>query len=392
MIMKTNGIKPNYSELARLHKCDRRTVRKYDNGYIGKPITRNKESNLDKYKEDIKIKLELPGSTIKGVFEYFKERDEDIGNYSNFYKYTKKNKLIKKKNNSFHPRYETEFGEQLQFDWKEDIKMFNKYGEVFEFNIFSSTLSASRLHVFIYSKYKTRIDVQRCLVKTFQYIGGVTNEALTDNMSSIVNTSKKEFLPEFKYFSKEIGFTPKKCKVKHPFTKGKDESCNRFINWLIPYNGEFETEEELIEIIKNINIKVNQQVNVTTGVTPILLFQKEKEYLKPLPNNKILNSYLYDTVTSKVTNESLFYYKGSKYSVPIKFINHTLNLREENNKLYVYYNKDLITIHQISEKYINYKEEHYNEGFINILKNKKQDEIDDIVRKNLELINKLSVV
>ena len=38
MIMKTNGIKPNYSELARLHKCDRRTVRKYDNGYIGKPI------------------------------------------------------------------------------------------------------------------------------------------------------------------------------------------------------------------------------------------------------------------------------------------------------------------------------------------------------------------
>ena len=392
MIMKTNGIKPNYSELARLHKCDRRTVRKYDNGYIGKPITRNKESNLDKYKEDIKIKLELPGSTIKGVFEYFKERDEDIGNYSNFYKYTKKNKLIKKKNNSFHPRYETEFGEQLQFDWKEDIKMFNKYGEVFEFNIFSSTLSASRLHIFIYSKYKTRIDVQRCLVKTYQYIGGVTNEALTDNMSSIVNTSKKEFLPEFKYFSKEIGFTPKKCKVKHPFTKGKDESCNRFINWLIPYNGEFETEEELIEIIKNINIKVNQQVNVTTGVTPILLFQKEKEYLKPLPNNKILNSYLYDTVTSKVSNESLFYYKGSKYSVPIKFINHTLNLREENNKLYVYYNKDLITIHQISEKYINYKEEHYNEGFINILKNKKQDEIDDIVRKNLELINKLSEV
>ena len=32
LIMKTNNIKPNYSELARLHKCDRRTVKKYDNG------------------------------------------------------------------------------------------------------------------------------------------------------------------------------------------------------------------------------------------------------------------------------------------------------------------------------------------------------------------------
>lgn len=392
LIMKTEGIKPNYAELARLHNCDYRTVKKYNNGYEGKPINRIKKSKLDKYKEDIKTKLELPGSTIKGTYEYFKSNDETIGNYSNFYKYTKKKNLKKKNNNKFHPRYETEFGKQLQFDWKEDIKMFNKYGEVFEFNIFSSTLGSSRLHVFIYSKYRTKIDVQRCLVKTFQYIGGLPEETLTDNMSSIVDTKKKEFYKDFISFSKDIGFIPKKCKPRHAYTKGKDESCNRFMSWLIPYNGEFETEEDLIKIIEEINLKVNKQINETIGVPPIMLFQKEKEYLKPLPNNKILNSYLYDTISVKVSNESLFYYKGSKYSVPIKFINHTLSLREESNKLYIYYNKDLITIHNISDKYINYKEEHYNEGFMNILKNKTQDEINNIARRNLELINKLSEV
>lgn len=392
LIMKTEGIKQNYAELARLHNCDYRTVKKYNNGYEGKPINRIKKSKLDKYKEDIKTKLELPGSTIKGTYEYFKSNDETIGNYSNFYKYTKKKNLKKKNNNKFHPRYETEFGKQLQFDWKEDIKMFNKYGEVFEFNIFSSTLGSSRLHVFIYSKYRTKIDVQRCLVKTFQYIGGLPEETLTDNMSSIVDTKKKEFYKDFISFSKDIGFIPKKCKPRHAYTKGKDESCNRFMSWLIPYNGEFETEEDLIKIIEEINLKVNKQINETIGVPPIMLFQKEKEYLKPLPNNKILNSYLYDTISVKVSNESLFYYKGSKYSVPIKFINHTLSLREESNKLYIYYNKDLITIHDISDKYINYKEEHYNEGFMNILKNKTQDEINNIARRNLELINKLSEV
>ena len=392
LIMKTEGIKPNYAELARLHNCDYRTVKKYNNGYEGKPINRIKKSKLDKYKEDIKTKLELPGSTIKGTYEYFKSNDETIGNYSNFYKYTKKKNLKKKNNNKFHPRYETEFGKQLQFDWKEDIKMFNKYGEVFEFNIFSSTLGSSRLHVFIYSKYRTKIDVQRCLVKTFQYIGGLPEETLTDNMSSIVDTKKKEFYKDFISFSKDIGFIPKKCKPRHAYTKGKDESCNRFMSWLIPYNGEFETEEDLIKIIEEINLKVNKQINETIGVPPIMLFQKEKEYLKPLPNNKILNSYLYDTISVKVSNESLFYYKGSKYSVPIKFINHTLSLREESNKLYIYYNKDLITINDISDKYINYKEEHYNEGFMNILKNKTQDEINNIARRNLELINKLSEV
>ena len=392
IIMDTLEIKPNYSELAREHECDRRTIKKYHEGYEGKPIHRSKISKLDKYKDEIKEKLELPGATINGTFQFFKKRDEDIGNYSNFYQYCKKEKLKKKKNNSFHPRYETDYGKQLQFDWKEDIKMYNKYGEIFEFNIFSSTLSASRLHVFIYSKFKTRIDVQRCLIKTFQYIGGLPEETLTDNMSSIVDTKKKEFYKEFKSFSKDIGFEPKKCKPRHAYTKGKDESCNRFMSWLIPYNGEFETEEELIKIIEEINKKVNQEVNSTIGVPPIMLYQKEKEYLKPLPTNKILNSYLYDNENVKVSNESLFYYKGSKYSVPIKFINHTLNIKEENNKLYVYYNKDLITIHNISNTKINYKDEHYLEGIKNLLKNKEQDEIERIAKNNLDLLNRLSEV
>ena len=390
--MKTQRIKPNYAELARLHECDYRTVKKYNNGYEGKPKNRAKESRLDKYRNDIKNKLLLPGSTIKGTYEYFNEQDNNIGNYSNFYKYIIKEKIKPIKNNKFHPRYETDPGKQLQFDWKEDIKMYNKYGEVFEFNIFSSTLGYSRLHIFIYSKHKTRLDVQRCLIKTFQYIGGLPKEILTDNMSSIVNTNTKDFINEFKVFTKDIGFEPKHCKVKHPYTKGKDESCNRFMSWLIPYNGEFENEEELIKIIEKINLKINNQIDETIGVPPIMLFQKEKEYLNPLPNNKIMNQYLYDTLSVKVSNESLFYYKGSKYSVPIKFIGSMLNIREELNKLYVYYNKDLITIHNISNNFINYKEEHYNEGLISILKNKEQEQIDEIAKKNLELINKLSEV
>lgn len=108
--------------------------------------------------------------------------------------------------------------------------MYNKHGEIFEFNIFSSTLGASRLHRFIYSKYKTRIDVERRLVKTFQYIVGLPKETLTDNISSIVDTKKKEFYKYFISFSKDIGFTLKKCKPRHAYTKGKDESCNIFMS------------------------------------------------------------------------------------------------------------------------------------------------------------------
>ena len=253
-------------------------------------------------------------------------------------------------------------------------------------------MSASRLHVFLYSKYKTRIDVQRCLIKTFEFIGGIPKELLTDNMSSIVNEKTHKFNKEFISFVKDMNIYAKKCKPKHPFTKGKDESANRFINWLIPYNHEFEDEQELIKIINDINKRVNKQVNSTIGVAPIMLFNKEKEYLNPLPNKKILDQYLIDTLHVKISNESLFYYKGKRYSVPSKFIDHTLDIQEDNNKLYVYYSKNLITIHDISKNNINYKEEHYVEGLTNIIKNKTQEQIEELAKKNLELLNKLCEV
>ena len=67
-------------------------------------------------------------------------------------------------------------------------------------------------------------------------------------------------------------------------------------------------------------------------------------------------------------------------------------LQEENNKLYVYYNKELITIHAISEKNINYKEEHYIDGLTNILKNKTQEQIEALAKQNLENLNRLCEV
>ena len=391
LIMQSLKIKPNYSELSRLYKFDRRTIEKYNNGYSKENLKRNRKSKLDEIKEEIKEKLELPGITIKGLYQYF-QAEKDIGTYSNFYKYIQKYELKQKKNNKAHLRFETDFGKQLQFDWKEDIEMISKQGEIFKFNIFSATLGASRLHVFLYSKFKTRIDVQRCLVETFEYIGGVTKEILTDNMSSIVDTKTGKFYKEFISFVKDIGVFAKHCKPKHPFTKGKDESANRFMSWLIPYNHEFEDEKDLIEIIKKMNLEVNKQVNDTIGVAPIMLYKKEKEYLKPLPSEQILKEYKIDTIRVKVSNESLFYYKGTKYSVPIKFIDHTLDIQENDNKLYVYYNKELITIHEISRNKINYKEEHYIEGLTMSLKNKEQSEIQELAKNNLNILNKLCEV
>lgn len=389
--MNELGIKPNYAELGRKYGKDPRTIKKYNEGYEGKAKNRKRPSKLDKYKEEIKEKANYAGSTIKGVYQYMKDKYDDIGSYSNFKRYIKKEHLIDEKSKSSpHPRYETPFGEQLQFDWKETITMVNKYGEIFEFNIFSAILCASRFHIFEYSKNKTREDVERCLVKAFKKIQGIPKKILTDNMSSIVNHNTKKFVSEFISFCKDMGVEARHCKVRKCMTKGKVESQNRFMSWLIPYNNEFETEEDLIKIIDNITKKVNQEINETIGCTPIFAYNKEKEYLNPLPNKELLERYENDIKSFKVPNTFLVTYKGNGYSVPPQYINKVVKLTELNNKLYIYYNEELISCHDISTNKVNYKKEHYEEGMSYWINEKSKLNIDEVVENNLKELERLN--
>ena len=221
-IMKTLDIKPNFSELERAFGIERHTIKKYYEGYEGKPPLRNKPSKLDKHHEEIKIKINLSGITQMGLYEYIFKKDNEIGTYSNFKKYLVKHNLKPSKSSKVHLRYETDPGEQLQVDWKEDLKMISKHGELFEFNILSSTLGYSRLHDFVYSRTKTREDVERCLMTTFKYMGGVPKHILTDNMRAIVDihNGKKKINKEFMQFAKDMGIIEvKTCKFRTPETK-----------------------------------------------------------------------------------------------------------------------------------------------------------------------------
>lgn len=391
-ILNTYEIKPNYSALGKAYGMDRRTAKKKYEGIENQKRGRKEGSKLDKHKELIKDKLSIPGANKQAVYKYITMNiDKDIGSYSNFNKYVNKNKdILIEGDKEAHVRYETECGKQLQFDWKGPLKLTNKYGEVYEFYVFSSTLCASRLHKFVYSEFMTLESVERCLIETFKYINGIPEECLTDNMSSIVNYSENEFTKEFKEFSKDMGFKPKKCKVRKPETKGKDESCNRFVNWIRPYNQEFETEEDLIKIFERITNEVNKQVNQTTNMPPIELYVKEKEYLQPLPNEQIIEKYLDTYIPAKVPNTLLVYYKGAQYSVPAKFIGKTVKLNVIGNKLYIYYNKDLIATHEINEKKFNYATEHYKEALANNMPNKTETQIEAIAKKNLELLDQFT--
>ena len=105
------------------------------------PPHRDKSSKLDKYYELIKQKLLIKGTSVQAVYEFIiSEIDTDIGTSSNFRKYVTRKGLIPKKSEKGHPRFETAPGHQAQVDWKEDLSIANKYGEIFTFQVFDYKL------------------------------------------------------------------------------------------------------------------------------------------------------------------------------------------------------------------------------------------------------------
>lgn len=387
-IMKTMNIKPNFASLAREYNLDYRTIKRYYDGYDEKPAHHNKKSNLEILDEVIREKMDLKGAKVSSLFFFLQEEYNYEGSYSNLTYYIRKNGITSQKKSKGNPRFETDIGEQIQFDWVESITMINKFGEVFEFNVFSAELSYSRMHYFCYSLTKTREDVIRCLINTFKFFGGVAKTLLTDNMSSIVNNARDDFCSEFKTFIKDFNIDARRCKIRSPNTKGKVEVRNKFIKWLIPFNNSFETEAELKELIEKITSKVNTRINSTTNAKPIMLYQKEKEYLKPLPTNQIIENYLNLNIPVKVNNSSLIYYNGSQYSVPPKYINKTLKIKVDNNKLYIYDNTNLVQTHNLTEQKINYTENDYKILLTNSMPYQSEEDIKKLAQKNLELFEK----
>ena len=149
-IFKTMGILPNFSELARIFKKDRNTIKKM---YYGKEEKGRKKklSELDPYVNEIIEILSHPGIKIKAAYWYFKNEKELKCSYDNFKTFVRKNKLLEEAKKGIpHPLYETDPGKQLQVNWVESIKLATIDGEIIEFNLFSATLGYSRFHYFEY--------------------------------------------------------------------------------------------------------------------------------------------------------------------------------------------------------------------------------------------------
>lgn len=314
--------------------------------------------------------------------------EKEIGSYTNFMSYCKKNKLSPDRISAGNPKYETEPGDLAEVDWKESIKLYNRSGEFFEVNIFHIVLKFSRYSYIELTLSKEQNVLLRVLINSFRFFRGVPNRLLFDNMSTvaIVGGKTKKIHPRIVQFSKDFGFEARLCRARSPETKGTNEARNKILDTVRAYDHEFDTYEELSDIVVQLNSSMNISRCAGTSISPVLLYYKEKEYLHPMPRREIVESYL-EPAKVKVANTQLIYYKGCQYSVDRSLINEYVQPEEFNGKLYLYYKGKCIASHNLTSNPINYASEHYTQ----LMGHKvKQEDIESTVSRNLEIMNQLN--
>ncbi|MRX79705.1 IS21 family transposase [Enorma shizhengliae] len=391
------GTKPNFSDIARRHGLDRHTVAKYwREGAEVEDRRSERESAFERVRPVVEAKAQLPGMTKRAVYELLAHRygDPPLPGYGAFTAWCRRQGIAfgRAAAPEAHPRFETPPGRQLQFDWKEGMRLVDAEGELHEFSVFTATLGYSRRHVFIPTRSRTTDDLLACLLATFRTLGGAPEELVTDNMSAVVafEGGRRRRSERVERFAREAGCRLVLCRPRSPETKGKDESANRFLSRLSAYAGEFAGWEGLLECVARVERRSNEEPNGTTGVPPAALFMREKEALRPIGNMRLLESMVGDVSVQTVPPTMLVRAAGRQWSVPRRCIGRRVTVvAMPGGQVRVRMGGEEVAAHDASGAAgpIVYQEEHYMEALDG--KRWADGDIRAAARANLDLLDAL---
>ena len=262
----------------------------------------------------------------------------------------------------YQPIDELPFGKQMQLDFGE-IKI-SLYERVY---IFGVLLSASRSkYSAVQGKPFKAIDVIKHLLNCFEYFGGIPEELVIDQDSTMVvseNNGDLIYTKQFDAFIAEMDIKMFVCRKSDPESKGKVENFIGFIkksffNSRIFSSTNEENSKGNLDIDKInesmllwLDRKANGKISQATGHRPSDLIEKEREKLRPLRTSIFDDNSFLKRSSRKVSAESLISVKSCKYSVPYEYNHQEVWVSFDNDKLLVYASSNsfkIIAEHKIS--------------------------------------------
>ena len=193
-------------------------------------------------------------------------------------------------------RFETEPGKQMQADF-----VVFRRGKS-PLSAFVATLGYSRLSFVRFVRSEGFDSVRECLQDACHYFQGVPQQALFDNMKTVVlerdayGDGQHRFHPGLLSLAKELGFVPKLCRPYRAKTKGKVERFNRYLRESF-YNPlasrlkgaglQVDVATANREVVRWLSEVANIRLHATLEERPLDRWQRERDALQPLPTKHV---------------------------------------------------------------------------------------------------------
>lgn len=332
--------------IARITGLSRNTISKIVRDKVPKEFKKVKrKSKLDEYKKYVEERYqqsELSAVRIKQEIEKMGYK----GSVATIRRYISKIASKEIAYSKMTVRFETPPGQQAQADWAYAGRFRDKEGKVISIYIFVMVLSYSR---YMYVEYTTSMKTEqliKCHLNAFEYFGGWPSSILYDNMKQ-VKISLEQINPLFLDFAKHYGLIIKTHQIRRPRTKGKVERMVDYVKDNFLNGREFGNLEELKE--ENLiwlNNTANVRIHSTTKAKPVDLWAKEN-----LTNINLIRAYQLSVKESrKVSTEGFVHYKGSRYSVPPRYVGKAVIVEDSQQKILVKAQDLIIAQHNKAER------------------------------------------
>jgi transposase len=213
--------------------------------------------------------------------------------------------------------YETQPGEQVQFDWSPYTVLIG--GLLTKIVIYCYINGFSRFRVYEVSLSDNQGAVFEAFENGIIESGGVPQRAQVDNAKVFVTNASRTNLqwnPRFLHFCGHYGFEPSRSIPGHPWSKGKVENPFQFLETHFIAGGSFTDFLDLASKLKEFQRLVNTRVHATIKTTPDELVGEDRKAFSPLPPSRYVGV---KEETRQVTSDCLISFGGSRYSVPWPF-------------------------------------------------------------------------
>lgn len=293
--------------------------------------------------------LKKPGCTRQHLWHKYKQEHIDYYSYSQFCQlfsdWMESKKVSGKLNHVA--------GEKLFIDYAgKKLHIIDKEtGEIQDVEVFVGILPASS-YTYVEASYdQTRESLVKSVGNCLEYLGGVPQAIVPDNLKSAVTKSSK-YEPvinkTFRDMGHHYGCIINPTRAYSPQDKALVESAVKLVYQRIYYelsNMTFFSLADLNKHLRELLERYNSYKLQTTGISRLKQFVDiEKEYLSPLPNQPYQIKHFNRT---KVQKMGYIYLSEQKnyYSVPYRFIGKHVEVQHTIDTVEIYYNNERVAIH-----------------------------------------------